>query len=135
MAEKTMEELSTELGELNNQVKTLKEHRQELVRDYKETGTRLDEMKAQIQVINLQIKSMKSEEKISKKGAHLAELMRAKEAAEKLGVRVTGRKKAENSMPMAAAAHHSTGEVEDPLAGNLTDTVDINDLEKELDIF
>jgi septal ring factor EnvC (AmiA/AmiB activator) len=131
---KTIEELSSELTTLQTKVKEGKELRAKLALEYKQSQVKDKELRAQIQTISAEIKTTRNAEKLSQKEAHLAELLKAKEEASKLGVRVAGHKKtAAENMPEEAAAHRP---IEDVVAeGNLDDPVDIADLEKELDLF
>jgi pyridoxine 5'-phosphate synthase PdxJ len=129
MAEKTFEEMSAELEKLNTQIKEAKEFRDELARQYKESAELSKEYKAVRIEILAALNCQKKTEKINKKQEHLAELLRAKEEAEKLGIKVRGHKSADTAMPQAAAAHESA------LEGDLTENVNIDDLESELNLF
>jgi uncharacterized coiled-coil DUF342 family protein len=129
---KTVEELTVEVENINTQIKELKESRAGWAKLWDEAAVKIKELSAQRAVLNTEMQTLRVSEKASKKEAHLQELIKAKEEAARLGIKVTsGRKKAETEMPVAA--HRS--EVEDPLAGNLTEEVNIDDLEKELNIF
>jgi septal ring factor EnvC (AmiA/AmiB activator) len=131
---KTIEELSSELTTLQTKVKEGKELRAKLALEYKQSQVEDKELRAQIQTISAEIKTTRNAEKLTQKEAHLAELLKAKEEASKLGVRVAGHKKpASDDTPLEAAAHRPIEEVVGE--GSLDEPVNIADIEKELDIF
>jgi recombinational DNA repair ATPase RecF len=133
MAEKTFEELTVELVELKSKIDAEKELRDKLVADFKASQANTEVFKARRNEINLLLKTVRSTDKIAKKEAHLAELLKAKEEAEKLGISLSGKKKVDTQMPVAAHRSESVSEIVE--GGSLSDPVSLDNLESELDLF
>lgn len=131
MANKTMVELTTELETLRSEMTTNKESSAKLVEEFEILKTRRGELKTQIDALNIELKTIKLTEKAAGKEAKLAELLKAKEAAASLKEVAHSRRSVNASEAVAA---HKTPNI-DPLAGDLSDTVDLKALEDQLDIF
>jgi hypothetical protein len=132
MAEKTFEELTVELAELKSKIDAEKELRDKLVTDFKASQASTEVFKARRNEINILLKTARSTDKIAKKEAHLAELLKAKEEAEKLGIN-SGKQRVDTLMPVAAHRSESVSEIVE--GGSLSDTVNLDNIESELDIF
>jgi len=128
----TVAQMMTEIESLKSQIKEGQSKLKTMGKEWKEIARNNKATRLKIQEIYLQIRTERSKEKIASKQAKLAELLRAKEEAAKIGVNVTGRKRVDTNMPAAAAAHRSK---DSSLNGNLDEPVDMNNLESELEIF
>jgi hypothetical protein len=122
---KTLEELTVELAAIEAREVANKKFREHFDKEWIDYRIEREAIKAAKTALQAEMSVIKGAEKANKKSAQLQELLKAKEAAAALGVKIAA--KNEEKIPVAAHLIDLDGPLDEPVI--------LDDLEKELDIF